>query len=249
MVWLQCSNKILNKIFQKQLLEYTLAQECNSQRYIKKAIKMKNLIIVICLLLSVSTWAQREQTLFGKANSFGLFVSPLVEFSQTYGDMSTSGGGGAGLIINNFFLGAYGLGSTDFVDFVDQDIYRLEIAHGGLWLGYAHRSRRLIHPYSSLKIGWGAVNVDFEDDFNIDDAVFVLTPEVGLELNVFRFCRVAVTGGYRIVDGISKSSSVNESEFNSFTGGITFRFGFFGHKKNRNKYRGDIDIDIDIDKD
>ena len=94
----------------------------------------------------------------------------------------------------------------------------------------------MIHVYSSVKLGWGALNVEVEENFNpdtnIDDNIFVVTPELGLEVNVFRFFRIAFTGGYRWVDGVNPQDFYSSKDYNSITGAITFRLGGFGNYRN-----------------
>jgi hypothetical protein len=67
---------------------------------------------------------------------------------------------------------------------------------------------------------------------------FVATPELGFELNITRFFRIAATAGYRIVAGISEVNftdaqgnlieKINNSDFSSPMGALTFKFGWFG---------------------
>jgi hypothetical protein len=192
---------------------------------------MKNLILVLITLCcaSLSLDAQRTETLFGRAKCIGAFGGPIVEYQYSSGDVDVMVGGGGALIINNFFIGGYGVGSAPSSVFDIPNVKSLELAHGGFWLGGTYRPESLIHFYGSTKLGWGAIGIEFDDeDFDYLDDVFVFQPEAGLEVNVFRWFRVAGTASYRLVDGISRNSGLDSDEFNGFGFNLTFRFGFFG---------------------
>jgi len=179
--------------------------------------------------LIVNIQAQ-EQTLFDNARVVGGFGGPIVEIGLG-NELSTAVGGGGGLVINSFFLGGYGMGSFDFSTLTDEDsdLEGLELGHGGVWLGFSVPGRKLIHFYGSARIGWGALNIRFEDArFDDLDNVFVMTPEVGLELNLTHWFRLAATAGYRLVDGANTDLGYTNDDFSGALAGITLRFGGFG---------------------
>lgn len=193
---------------------------------------MKNVLLILVTLCCTSVFleAQRTETLFGRARTIGAFGGPIIEYHYKNGDVDVMGGGGGGLIINDFFIGGYGVGSAPSNVFDIPDVRSLELAHGGLWLGGTYKKHNLIHFFSSVKLGWGAVGIEFDDDdFDYVDDVYVIQPEAGLELNVFRWFRVAGTASYRVVDGYDKNLGIDENQFNNFGFNLTFRFGFFGN--------------------
>ena len=189
---------------------------------------MKKNYLFIAAFLWILNLSAQDETLFDRAHVVGAFGGPFIEYSFTNEEVTTSVGGGGALIINDFFIGGYGIGSIDENVF-DTNFDRIELAHGGLWFGYTYPSHKLLHLYSSLRLGWGGIGVNFNDDFNTVDGVFVVSPEAGVELNVFGFFRLAATVGYRYVDGINTNrSGVETDAFNGMTGMLTFRFGGFG---------------------
>lgn len=194
---------------------------------------MKKLIaLTMACSMAFALFGQRHETLFNRARVIGAFGGPIVEIGKYNGENGTAVGGGGGLIINNFFIGGYGLGGTDITEqfFDNDDDFRMDIGHGGFWLGLVYPQNKMIHAFSSVKLGWGAIGINFQDDdLSYDDGIFVVTPEVGLELNVFRFFRIAGTAGYRYVDGIRKGGDVTQDQFNGLVGTLTFRFGGFGN--------------------
>lgn len=205
---------------------------------------MKKLIfLTLCLMSTLGLFAQHE-TLFNRTRVVGAFGGPIVEMGLD-SDISTSVGGGGAVVFNNFFIGGYGLGSIDFDALIDnEEIEELEIGHGGFWLGYTYRPDKLLHIYTNARIGWGAVNVRFNDNsinsFRDLDQIFVLTPEIGVELNITRWFRVAGTAGYRWVDGVNERSGLTDDDFSGGIATLHFRFGWFGNrrwsKNNNNNY-------------
>ena len=191
----------------------------------------KVLFTALLSIIGLTAFAQHE-TLFGRSRVVGGFGAPIMEWGLN-NDINASIGGGGGVIIDNFFIGGYGIGSVDFDELIEYgDVEQLDIGHGGLWLGFQVPSHKLIHFYGSTRIGWGAINVQFDDptqSYSDVDKIFVLTPEAGLELNIARWFRVAGTVGYRWVDGVNTNNGFAEDEFNGWTLGMTVRFGGFGN--------------------
>lgn len=214
--------------------------------------KTLNLILVFILLSTVVVFAQknndddnnRQETLFGsKRLRISGFGAPIVEFSSVNGQFVVSnGGGGAALFNQTFFLGGYGLGMSNRVNVGDaKSNQRIDFEHGGFWLGYVSSPNKLVHFTGSMRLGWGGVNLrnnifGSSIDRRLSDC-FVITPEVGMEVNVTRFFRIAATAGYRAVSGVGtitfnddlgNTTSLANKDFNSFTGMLTFKFGWFG---------------------
>lgn len=190
----------------------------------------KQLIHLIFALLIGSSLHAQTQTLFDKARVVGGFGGPLVEIGLNE-HYNTSVGGGGGLLINSFFLGGYGMGSLDFEELLiqDGDIESIDLGHGGLWLGFSVPTHKLIHFYGSARIGWGAIDIRTRNAvFDDLDQVFVLTPEVGIELNITQWFKLAGTLGYRYLDGINDNSFYVNDDFRGTFAGITLRFGGFG---------------------
>ncbi|MCB0668730.1 MAG: porin family protein [Saprospiraceae bacterium] len=205
---------------------------------------MKKIIFLsLAVLFSLVLEAQHE-TLFSRARIVGGFGGPILEFSNIKGDYTTSMGGGGGLIIDNVFIGAYGLGSLDHLqhNINNEDDFRMNLAHGGLWLGYTPYTFRMFHPYVSTKIGWGFADIH-NDPFRINsngDAIFVFNPEVGMELNLTKFFRVSASLGYRMVSDVDQLEDYSNKDFSSLTGQLTFRFGWFGRNYKQPENHSDL---------
>lgn len=200
---------------------------------------LKNVILACSMLLiSIGAIAQKQETLFGNSRIVGGFGGPIVEWGLN-NNLNTSVGGGGGVVINSFFLGFYGMGSIDFDKLLDEneDIETLELGHTGLWLGFSTPSHKLLHLYGSVRMGWGAVNVDLKDpvlEYDDLDQVWVITPEIGAELNVTRWFRVAGAVGYRHLDGANAALGYSNKDFRGTTASMTLRFGGFGRFRSKN---------------
>lgn len=208
---------------------------------------MKNLTVLLLFLLAATFGYSQHETLFGKARVVGGFGAPIVEFGLT-NDLGTAVGSGGGLVIDNFFIGGYGMGTVDFEALIDDDLTEIALGHGGFWLGGTFRPYKVVHLYGSARIGWGAVEIPVGEpgvSFKELDKVFVVTPEIGVELNVTRWFRIGATGGYRILRGANENLGYTDSDFEGAVGTLTFRFGWFGnyrkYRRNRDNNRYDND--------
>lgn len=200
---------------------------------------MKHLqLIVIGLLLTTLLSAQRDRTLFDSRGRVGFFGAPIFEVSDITenGDFNSANGLGFGLVLGDLYIGGYGLGDLRYADLFDDSEVNLDYGHGGIWLGLTPFQKFAVHPYFSARLGWGAADVEILDDFErieYDDTFFVISPEAGIELNVFRWFRVSATAGYQWYNGLDENlgSSADELGLNRFYGAITLRFGGFGRNR------------------
>ena len=230
---------------------------------------MKKLITIsLCLIfVSLSAFSQDEkehQYLFsGKGDNavkVSGFASVFTQFSSVNKEFAVSNGGGAAILFNQkFFLGGYGQGVSTRHNYKTIDVYnsqgtntkydnlKITMGHGGFWLGYIASPHKAIHLMGSAKIGFGTVNLTNEDyphshdDQFMSDHIFVLIPEIGMDINLLKWFKINVTVGYRYVNGVSKEYKYStgpigvmeekkyfgKNDFNSFTGSINLVFGWF----------------------
>ncbi len=213
---------------------------------------MKNLIVIFLLAATFSVQAQQE-TVFGKFRNWGAFGSLNYEYGLKKTQFTSTAGGGFGLVIGTVFIGGYG-NSSGNLDDVIQDEPFLDLAHGGLWLGFTPLSKKLFHPIASLRLGTGAVDVDLADNKHFKkDFVSVITPELGVELNITKIFRLAVTGNYRFVRGIEAANPRTNKDYEGLNIAVGLRIGWFGRwrsdKCNRGKSKIKVDISRDMDMD
>jgi hypothetical protein len=119
--------------------------------------------------------------------------------------------------------GFYGLSSQICVD--EDGLCRrreVEFGYGGLEFEYIGAWDRLIHYSLQLLAGGGGVTL-----FDVEsDPVFVLEPVARMEVNITKWFRVNVGGGYRFVSGVDVGPLEN-SDFSAFFGDLQFKFGSF----------------------
>jgi hypothetical protein len=182
--------------------------------------------------MMASLMTAQTETLFSKADiRFGGFGGPIVEYSTVNDQAIVDVGGGGGLLINDFFIGGYGMGSDVGTLQIDGASYDLEMSHGGVWLGYSYKSHKLIHPYISVRAGGGELTAENTSTTKFDDRFFVVSPDIGIELNLARWFKVVATAGYRFTNMENVDiPNVSDNAADSFTAGLTFRFGLFNHK-------------------
>ncbi|MBK8702768.1 MAG: hypothetical protein IPN33_03560 [Saprospiraceae bacterium] len=187
---------------------------------------MKKIITVLLLCFSAVYLSAQEETLFGDLHVVGAFGAPILEVGAINGEIGADVGGGGALVLNNMFIGGYGMG-TSYPEYVTAagDERNIRFKHGGFWLGYTPKPHKVAHLYSSLKIGWGSARLREDGDNIATDRLFALTPELGIEINLTRFVKVSLSGGYRWINGISKLDGLDNESFSSPTGLLTFRIG------------------------
>ena len=198
---------------------------------------MRYLLALCSLILpGLLPLSAQHEALFDDLSTFGAFGGPILEFSSINGQLTADVGGGGALILDEFFIGGYGMGTdypeAELLQETDGEIEAfnadIEFRHGGLWFGYVKNIEQKMHLYSSLKVGWGRAELQHDALNTPSDRLFALTPEIGLEFNMTNFFRIGVTGGYRVVSGISRLPTLDNQDFSSPTVAIAFRFGGFG---------------------
>ena len=188
-------------------------------------------LITLCLsvFISIGLFAQdnyeqydnkKENTLFNNSGIrlSGLWGGSTNGFVKFQNDFSLNNGGYFLFEINDdFLIGWSGYGSgTDL-----EDGTRANIDGRDLMLGYTFDSDKAIHPAVYLKAGTGTLEI--ED--NIDDNISVIEPSIGVELNVFRFMRIGIDGGYRFVNGVD-TENFSDQDFSSAFIGLRLKFGY-----------------------
>lgn len=217
-------------------------------------------IFVFLIILGASACYAQEQEkqmqyLLSGPNrpSVSGFGGPFVEFSAIEDEMAVFvGGGGAVLLGQTFFFGGYGEGLTtghyryDLSSVTNIQEPKISLGHGGFWLGYIHQSHKAVHLSTSLKIGWGQISLydayyTYDPtDYLANDGVFLLIPQVEVEMNLTPWFKVNIGAGYRLITGMDKQyqdrndgkfyNYYNNSDYSSPVGTVTLVFGGFGNR-------------------
>lgn len=186
---------------------------------------------------------------------------PAVGFTSVGEEFAvTAGGQGAVLFNHKFFIGGYGEGLATIHE-RDYSIYssylddnekyynmNMQFGHGGFWFGYIHNPHQAVHLGLSSKFGFGAISL-FEGHFHAGrdedfayDNVFVVNPQIEVELNLLKWMKLNVGMGYQLVAGINREYEFkdehgdvvlrkyfDQDDFNKPIGHITFLFGWFSN--------------------
>ncbi len=142
------------------------------------------------------------------------------------------GGYGAWLIDHKFALGGGGMSLMNEVSFDESAIENrtIEFSYGGFYIGYLHKSSKLIHFTLESFIGGGDVNLNGtnSDGENLieEDNVFVIDPSLNTEINITNSIRFTLGVGYRFVSGLNMNN-VDTEDLNSPTLRASIRFGAF----------------------
>jgi hypothetical protein len=187
----------------------------------KFIMKKSNLFILAFLFSGMTLYGQQTETLFGRngLHLTGTWGSTGPGYSVFSAESGFTRGGFLALEFNKDLLIGVGGGHTAEAVHFGNGSYDLD--YGGLVLGYVPNSFKVIHPKFSFLMGSGKLKVSGEDE----DDIFVVQPGAGVELNVFRWFKFGVEGGYRFVSNVDQEA-LSGSDVSSFFVNLNFRFGW-----------------------
>ncbi|HOY32740.1 MAG TPA: hypothetical protein PKW80_12755 [Bacteroidales bacterium] len=197
---------------------------------------MKNLaVLFFCVLFTFSLPAQdtvqatqQEKSPKVRLSGFGGLISETFILKKQVSE--ALGAGGALMINNYFFLGAYGLTTVSnhtIKDLIIPDEFlldgrplyyygkplRINFGHAGIWLGGIFYPGKRVHFGISSRFGWGNIhltdsvnnsyinNVDYRLEYT-NDKIFVISPRIELEINITSWLKTNIGLGYNFVTGI-----------------------------------------------
>ena len=178
------------------------------------------LISITCFSLTASA---QDETLFDKINLkiTGGWGGPHTIFSGFQEDNSFSSGGFGGVELGKTLLvgwGGYTTESNLVVDGLPDQTFKLN--YSGPHLSYSWQPEKVVHPNISIMAGPGRT---FINDVK-NDNIFIIQPAIGAEINVFRWFRINIRGGYRTA--LDADNAVSNTDIASLFGGIDFKFGW-----------------------
>ncbi|MCB0663676.1 MAG: hypothetical protein KDC24_13100 [Saprospiraceae bacterium] len=188
------------------------------------------LSLLVVAALSTTMFGQSEETLFGNSGlrlsgAWGGSSTGLTFFDEDYA--VTTGGFGGLEFGKNVFVGWGGYSTTNAFDIDDFQNNRLKLRYSGLMLGYMPFAYSAVHPKVMLLTGGGRLSTPGEES----DRIFVVQPSVGVELNVLRWFRLGLEGGYRVVLD-NDLSGISDQDISAPFAQMTFKFGFSWGKSN-----------------
>ncbi len=198
---------------------------------------MKHLYILIFATIFGTQIHAQEETIFNSGIRLtGVFGGSFNSIADFQDDFNISSGGFFTFEINNDFL----IGWQGYRTGIDENGRDVDINGNDLLLGYTINSDRVIHPIVYVQFG----SSDLEVEGVGSDNVFVVQPSIGAELNVTRWFRIGIDGGYRFFNN-SDISGFTDQDFSSPVLGLRLKFGWSWGRSN-NRDRG-FDDDFDID--
>lgn len=189
----------------------------------KENMKKTILLAFVGILITATAFGQKDETLFNKLKFTGAWGGSTWNFAQVGENYATLTGGYGGLEFGkNLFIGYGSLTSVGdfYLNNNSNDRYRMD--YQGLLLGYSPNAHKSLHLQTNLMVGGGSVrNLE---TFESDDFI-VLQPYIGVELNVVRWMRVGIGGGYRAVFDESLPA-VNTANLSNAFAEVRFKFGW-----------------------
>lgn len=170
------------------------------------------------------------------------------------------GAGGALTLNHYFYLGGYGLTMTSnhyitdliiplenaYYDSISQYFYygkkvRTNFSHAGIWVGGIFFPKKRFHVGISSRFGWGTIHLtEGENNSYIyttnsrleysTDKVFVITPQIELDVAITSWLKCNIGVGYRYVSGIDYDR-YKDFNFNTPQISIGLFFGGFYNKE------------------
>jgi len=201
----------------------------------------------LLLLLPLCSIAQEQFLTDKEGVRLSGFLSSDSEFSEIGNDFAVGTGVSIGLIFNrSLYFGFYGMGVVYDLPNLDvtvdiDDVEELDslnnfdikaLGHGGLLIGGVFQPSKIVHAGASIKLGYGDLAMfNYSNDLVTNDFTFIISPQIEAEINVARWFKIKVAGGYRFATDLRNDLFYDKNYINSPTGSISFLFGWFGEKK------------------
>jgi hypothetical protein len=197
--------------------------------------RTKSLIIaVLSLFFVLNLSAQREETLLGRRSwgFSGIWGGYNRQYTQFNSVDSYNRGGFFGFEFGKSLLlgwGRYRLNDEFTWGNTDQ---RFDMRWNVAKVGYAFIPYKAVHPVFNVDFGNGRVDLGPERD-----RVFVVQPSAGVEVNVFRWFRLGLEGGYRFTNDVD-ITGLTDTDLSGAYGQVSLKFGFsWGRYHKRNQSR------------
>ena len=182
-------------------------------------------LFALLTLFSTLAFSQKEETVlgrrgFGFSGIWGGSNHQITRFGNTNSYMN---GGFFGLEFGKSLLVGFNHYNLDEnVDWNQLTNQPFKMNFDGLTLGYGFSNYKAIHPEIRLDLAPG--RVELVND-KIRDRVFVVQPAAGVEINIFRWFHLGLSGGYRFVTD-SSLPGLNDKDLSGAFGQATLKFGW-----------------------
>lgn len=174
------------------------------------------------------------ETFLGGSPAYGGYAAPEVKVTSIAQSPALIAGIEGGWVVGHRFVlsgGAYGLvsdvSSPNELQPANGQRAHLTFLYGGLRPAVVLAPRRVAHVTVGVLVGGGAVGSEAASGpTHTSSSVFVVEPDVALELNAARAVRVGLGVGYRLC-GNSDLAGLHWGTLSSPTATLAIRFGAF----------------------
>jgi hypothetical protein len=211
-----------------------------------KRLTLLSLIFLMALTIKAQDEKAPIQTVFGNKSGFGGYLGVNTKFTEINGQEALFTGGEVAFVVNRSFnIGVEGYGMVNHVRSnnlsVGGDRLYVQMGYGGLHLEPVIYSESVIHLTVPVLLGAGGVgettrpywiedngNFDIETDlrYGESDYFFVAEPGLRLEVNLFKFLRVAGGASYRFMTDV-EMGGLETQDLKGFNADLSLRFGWF----------------------
>lgn len=194
------------------------------------------LFAFVFLLSAFSSFAQREETVLGErgwglSGIWGGYSHQYTNFNSTDG---FNRGGFFGFEFGkSLFIGWSHYSLRDDIVLDQTDNQRFDFRFNGGKIGYSFVPYKALHPMLNVELGRGRAKLSGEGN----DDMFIIQPSAGVEINVFRWFRIGLEGGYRFARNVDYVALSNQDLSGAFAQ-ATLKLGFsWGRYHKRPDYK------------
>lgn len=182
---------------------------------------MKKLLLLFVLVCTTTVFlsAQKDETIFGRngIKLTGVWGGYMQNISTFENDFNLSRNGFFVFELNKkVLIGWDGLNA----DFNTASLGNLEMNSNGFTFGYSPLAHKAIHPVINLYGGKGKIKGD-----EVLDNIYVWQPSITLEMNVFKWFKLGLDGGYRFITE-SNLTGISSEELSGPYAGLKLKFGW-----------------------
>ncbi|WP_235296682.1 hypothetical protein [Portibacter marinus] len=172
-------------------------------------------LAIFCLCLN----AQKDQTIFSNSGLrlTGIWGGTTSNFNTSSNDFDYFSGGYFTFEISKKVL--IGWSNYELNTIINDS--RVTLGSNDFLVGYSPISYKPIHPFFYTSIGNGNIRIDGENE----GKGISIQPAIALEVNVLRWLRLSVDGGYRIISG-SQLEAVSDKDLSGPYFGLRAKFGW-----------------------
>ena len=194
--------------------------------------------LLILGLAACAPFAARAEALFDKPVEAGWHVAPQIKLSQINGKFAILLGGDAAILADGQWglgLGGYGLVTKHEFNGASSNNTRRRLALGytGPKITFIPAPSYLVHVEFGLLLGIGFGEIGTRDTIGANmgewiydgDPLFMVEPEVGVELNIVEGLRLGASASYRMAAGFESRQTISSSDFSGPTATIWLKFG------------------------